>query len=148
MLGAGSRAAAVAMTWPPAQTPVVASSPGDTCSILLLLRFHVCVMCTVYTHRTPSVHIECGYMCLSLCKCIWRPEVDVRNHPRLLFYLFHRSRFCQSEFTDMVSLTSQLAPGVTSLKSQVSRHTHTAFTWVSYSAQAWTVSTLTMDPSP
>lgn len=57
MLGAGSRAAAVddLATCP---TPVVASNSGDTCSILLLLlRFHVCVMCTVHTHRTPGVYI-------------------------------------------------------------------------------------------
>lgn len=47
----------------------------------------------------------------------------------------------QTEFTDMVSLTSQLALGVHSLKLQVGRHIGPAFTWVSSSAQAWAVST-------
>lgn len=146
MLGAGSRAAAAAdlATCP---TPVVASSPGDTCSILLL-RFHVCDVYCTHPQDSMCVH-ECGYTRLSLCKCIWRPEVDVSNHPQLLFYLLHRSRFCQlTEFTELVSLTSQLALGVPSLKLQVDRHTHPAFTWVSSSAQARAVSTLTMDPSP
>jgi hypothetical protein len=53
------------------------------------------------------------YVCTCLCGCMWRPEVDFRSRPLLLFYL-PCGGVCQSNpvHPASVGLPSRLAPGV------------------------------------
>lgn len=41
-------------------------------------RVHVFV---VYMHVDMFLHV-CGCTCMSMCACVWRPKVDVGNHPQ------------------------------------------------------------------
>lgn len=63
--------------------------------------FHVCV------------HIVFACVHVQACACMWRPKVNVENHPQLLFHFIHQSRVLQSnsEYIGMVGLASQRALG-------------------------------------
>lgn len=71
------------------------------------------------------------------CVCMWKPKVDVRNHPPLFFYLIQQDKVFSSnpELTNVASLAFQFAPGIPhlhlpKLDSQEGFHVYLAVMWV------------------
>lgn len=107
--------------------------------------FHVCV------------HIVFACVHVQACACMWRPKVNVENHPQLLFHFIHQSKVLQSnsEYIGMVGLASQSALGESHpfciQRLQISCHPHLVFMWVLGSklhSHYWAASILSTKPSP